>query len=267
MARSALINVMVSAARKAARTLTRDFGEVENLQVSRKGPADFVTAADRKAEEIIKQELERARPGYSFLAEEGGKTDGSDRTHCWIIDPIDGTTNFMHGIPLFAISIALQRDGELVAGVIYNPASDELFVAEKGNGAFVNDRRMRVANRSDLGNAVVCCGIPHLGRGDHERFLRELTTVSGKVAGIRRTGSAALDLAWVAAGRFDAFWERGLSAWDIAAGIVLVREAGGLVTDLDNKYGMLERGDVLAANDQLHPALYRTIKAANSEQA
>ena len=266
MARSALTNVMVSAARKAARALTRDFGEVENLQVSRKGPGDFVTAADRKAEEIIKQELERARPGYSLLAEEGGRTDGSDRTHCWIIDPIDGTTNFMHAIPLFAISIALQRDGELVAGVIYNPASDELFVGEKGKGAFVNDRRMRVASRNDPGDAVVCCGIPHLGRGDHRRFCREMSAVGGKVAGVRRTGSAALDLAWVAAGRFDAFWEYGLNAWDIAAGIVLVREAGGLVTDLGNGYGMLERGDVLAANDRLHPVLYRTIKAADSGQ-
>ncbi len=267
MARSALINVMVSAARKAARTLNRDFGEVENLQVSRKGPADFVTAADRKAEEIIHEELRHARPDYSFLMEESGKTDGRDLTHRWIVDPIDGTTNFMHGIPLFAISIALERDGELVAGVIYNPASDELYTAEKGKGAFMNDRRLRVASRSELGGAVVCCGIPHLGRGDQNEFMRELSAIGPKVAGIRRTGSAALDLAWVAAGRFDGFWERGLSAWDMAAGIVLVREAGGLVTDLNNKFAMLTRGDVLAGNDQIHPAIYRTLRAAKADAA
>lgn len=265
MARSALINVMVSAARKAARALNRDFGEVENLQVSRKGPADFVTAADRKAEEIIHEELARARPDYSFLMEESGKTDGRDLTHRWIVDPIDGTTNFMHGIPMFAISIALERDGDLVAGVIYNPASDELFTAERGKGAFMNDRRLRVAMRNDLGNAVICCGIPHMGRGDHGEFMRELAVIGPKVAGIRRTGSAALDLAWVAAGRFDGFWEHGLSAWDIAAGIVLVREAGGLVTDLNNKFAMFSRGDILAANDQIHPALYRALRAARTD--
>jgi myo-inositol-1(or 4)-monophosphatase len=265
MTRSALINVMTQAVRKAARPLVRDLGELENLQVSRKGPGDFVTASDRKVERTLREELEKARPGYGFLMEETGAIEGADRTHRWIIDPIDGTTNFMHGIPMFALSIALERDGELVAGVTYNPAVDELFVAEKGKGAFLNDRRLRVAARSDLADAVVCCGIPHIGRGDYGVFLSELAAVQPAVAGIRRTGSAALDLAWVAAGRFDGFWERGLSPWDMAAGIVLVREAGGLATDLDNRYAMLTTGDILVANDRLHPVLHKLVKGAGRE--
>ncbi len=264
MARSALLNVMVAATRKAARVLSRDFGEIENLQVSRKGPGDFVTAADRKIESILHEELERARPDYCFLMEESGKVEGKDKSHCWIIDPIDGTTNFMHGIPLFAISIALQRDGELVAGVVYNPATDELFVAERGAGAYLNDRRLRIAARTELEDAVVCCGIPHMGRGDPAQFMRELAAVQPRVAGIRRTGTAALDLAWVAAGRFDAFWETGLSAWDIAAGIVLVREAGGVVTDMENKFTMLSSGHIIASNDGIHPALYKCLKSVAS---
>lgn len=262
MSRSALINVMVGAVRKAARPLARDLGEVENLQVSRKGPGDFVTAADRKAESVLREELERVRPGYSFLMEESGTVEGTDKTHRWIIDPIDGTTNFMHGIPLFAISVALERDGELVAGVIYNPAMDELFVAEKGKGAYLNDRRLRVAARPELDDTVICCGVPHFGRGDHAGFLRELSAVQGKVAGIRRSGAASLDLAWVAAGRFDGFWERGLSPWDVAAGILLVREAGGIVTDLDNRYAMFETGSIIAANDRLHPKLLKLVREA-----
>jgi myo-inositol-1(or 4)-monophosphatase len=265
MTRSALINVMTQAVRKAARPLGRDLGELENLQVSRKGPGDFVTASDRKVEKTLHEELERARPGYGFLMEEGGTVVGKDKTHRWIIDPIDGTTNFMHGIPMFALSIALERDGELVAGVTYNPAVDELFVAEKGKGAFLNDRRLRVAARSDLSDAVVCCGIPHMGKGDHTTFLHELAAIQPMVSGIRRTGSASLDLAWVAAGRFDAFWERGLSPWDMAAGILMVREAGGLVTDLDNRYAMMTTGDILVANDRLHPALHKLLKGANGK--
>jgi len=266
MTRSALINVIVAAVRKAARPIARDLGEIENLQVSRKGPGDFVTAADRRVESMLREELERVRPGYSFLMEESGAVEGADKTHRWIIDPIDGTTNFMHGIPMFALSVALEREGELVAGVIYNPASDELFVAEKGKGAFLNDKRLRVAARAELDDAVVCCGVPHMGRGDHGKFIRELSAVQAKVAGIRRTGSAALDLAWVAAGRFDGFWERGLSAWDMAAGILMVREAGGLVTDLDNRYAMLETGEVLAANDRLHPMIHNLVRDAAKAQ-
>ncbi|MEE8296329.1 MAG: inositol monophosphatase family protein, partial [Hyphomicrobium sp.] len=229
MPASALMNVMVSAARKAGRSLARDFGEVEQLQVSVKGPANFVSAADHKAEDIIYRELAKARPGYSFLMEERGEVAGADASHRWLVDPLDGTTNFLHGLPLFAISIGLEREGQLVAGVIYNPINDDLFTAEKGRGAFLNDRRLRVAVRKSLADALVTTGIPHLGRPGHTIFLRELETVIKEVAGVRRTGSAALDLAWTAAGRFDAYWERGIKPWDLAAGILLVREAGGFV--------------------------------------
>ena len=256
MPASALMNVMVAAARKAGRSLARDFGEVENLQVSVKGPANFVSAADHKAEDIIFKELAKARPGYGFLMEERGEIEGDDKTHRWIVDPLDGTTNFLHGIPHFAISIGLERDGVMVAGVIYNPATDELFTAEKGKGAFLNDRRrLRVAGRKTLGDAVVVMGIPHRGRPGHPRFLDEMTTVMMEVAGLRRSGSAALDMAYVAAGRYDGYWERGLKPWDLAAGMVLVREAGGLVTDIDGGDGIFTRGDVLAGNSGILKAL------------
>lgn len=256
MTASALMNVMVAAARKAGRSLTRDFGEVEQLQVSVKGPANFVSAADHRAEEILYKELSKARPDYGFLMEERGGVAGSDKTHRWIVDPLDGTTNFLHGIPLFCISIGLEREGQLVAGVIYNPISDELFSAERGRGAYINDRRrLRVAARKVIGDAVVVTGIPHRGRPGHERFRAELQTTMQEVAGIRRTGSAALDMAWTAAGRFDAFWERGIQAWDLAAGIVIVREAGGMCTDLSGGDGMLEKGEVLAANPHIHKGM------------
>lgn len=256
MPASALMNVMIAAARKAGRSLTRDFGEVENLQVSVKGPGNFVSAADHKAEDIIFTELSKARPGYGFLMEERGEIIGADRTHRWIVDPLDGTTNFLHGVPLFAISIGLERDGQLVAGVIYNPAADEMFTAEKGKGAILNDRRrLRVAVRKSLAEALVTTGIPHLGRPGHALFLSEFKSVIGEVAGVRRTGSAALDLAWTAAGRFDAYWERGLEPWDTAAGIVLVREAGGTVSDLSGGQAMFEGSGILAANGSLHKAL------------
>ncbi|MFG1423642.1 inositol monophosphatase family protein [Roseixanthobacter liquoris] len=262
MIRSPLITVMVQAVRKAARGLTRDFGEVENLQVSVKGPADFVSAADRKAEEILFTELSRSRPGFSFLMEERGRVEGTDPANEWVIDPLDGTTNFLHGIPLFAISVALVRNGAPFAGVIFNPVTDELFVAEKGQGAYLNDRRLRVAGRRKLAESVVCCGLPHMGRGDHTRFNRELAKVQTQVAGLRRTGAAALDLAWVAAGRFDAFWERNLSAWDMAAGILMVREAGGYVSDLDGGDQILEKGDVIAGNEDMRRDLLALLKAA-----
>ncbi len=252
---SPTLNVMITAARKAGRSLIRDFGEVEQLQVSIKGPANFVSVADHKAEEIIFKELNKARPGYGFLMEERGHIDGVDKTHRWLVDPLDGTTNFLHSNPMFAVSIGLEREGQLVAGVIYNPASDQLFTAEKGKGAFMNDRRLRVANRKTLADALVTTGIPHRGRDGHPRFLKEMDIMMREVAGIRRTGSAALDLAFVAAGRFDAYWERNLKPWDLAAGIVIVREAGGFVTDLDGSEKMLESGDVVAANSSLHKAL------------
>jgi myo-inositol-1(or 4)-monophosphatase len=246
---------MVQAALKAGRSLARDFGEVQNLQVSLKGPGDYVSQADRKAEEIIKAELSRARPTYDFLGEESGETKGSDGAHRWIVDPLDGTTNFLHGIPTFAVSIGLERNGEMVAGVIFNPAMDELYTAERGGGAFLNDRRLRVAARKKLVDAVVATGIPHLGRGHHGKFLIELRNVMGEVAGVRRTGSAALDLAYTAAGRFDGYWEKNISAWDIAAGLLMVREAGGFVSDLEGGNRMFETGTILAANEHIQKAL------------
>jgi len=256
---SALMNVMISAARKAGRGLARDFGEVEHLQVSRKGPSNFVTASDMRAEKVLYEELSRAREGYCFLMEERGRIEGPDKTHTWIVDPLDGTTNFMHGIPLFAISVALEREGELVAGLIYNPVTGDTFTAEKGKGAFLNDRRLRVAARSHLRDAVIVTGIPHRGKEGHERHLAELGTVMSQVSGIRRTGSAATDLAWVAAGRFDGYWERGIQAWDMAAGIVLVREAGGYVSDADGGRDMLSQGSVVAGNEAIQRDLLKLV--------
>jgi myo-inositol-1(or 4)-monophosphatase len=262
MLRSALLNVMVQASRKAARSLKRDFGEVERLQVSLKGPANFVSAADRRAEEILYEELTKARPGYGFLGEEGGRRAGSDKTNTWIVDPLDGTTNFLHGIPQFAISIALERDGVVVAGLIYNPANVELFTAERGKGAFLNDRRLRVAARSRLDDAVVACALPHRGRGGLAEFRKEFVLVQEKVVGLRRFGAAALDLAWIAAGRVDAYWERNLSPWDMAAGIVIVREAGGYVSDLDGGDAMFAKGHIAAGNEAMHRDLLRVLQQA-----
>ncbi len=265
MAASPLINVMVAAARKAGRSLNRDFGEVENLQVSIKGPANFVTAADHRAEDILYNELSKAREGYGFLMEERGEIEGKDKSHRWIIDPLDGTTNFLHSIPLFAISIGLEREGELVAGVVYNPVLDEIYTAEKGKGAFYNDRRrLRVAGRRDLSDCVVATGIPHRGRPQHEVFRKELRVMMENTAGIRRTGSAAIDLAWIAAGRFDAFWERNLKAWDMAAGIVLVREASGVASDLNGADDMFATGGIIATNSQIHRRLVPILKDAAS---
>jgi myo-inositol-1(or 4)-monophosphatase len=262
MLHSALLNVMIKSARKAGRTLKRDFGEVEHLQVSLKGPANFVTAADRRSEEILREELAHARPGYGFLGEEGGRHEGPDKTHTWIVDPLDGTSNFLHGIPHFAISIALEREGMIVAGVIYNPANDDLYTAERGKGAFLNDKRLRVAARQRLADAVVTCGLPHLGRGDLALGLRELAAVQDKVAGLRRFGAASLDLAWVAAGRFDAYWERNLGPWDIAAGLIIVREAGGYATDLDGGETPYLTGDVVAGNETMQRELLRLLREA-----
>jgi myo-inositol-1(or 4)-monophosphatase len=263
MIRSPLITVMTQAARKAARALVRDFGEVENLQVSLKGPANFVSAADRRAEEILHTELSKARPTFGFLMEERGRIAGKDANHVWIVDPLDGTTNFLHGIPLFAISIGLERDGTLVAGLVFNPITDEMFVAERGKGAFLNDRRLRVAARRELADTVISCGLPHRGgRVDLDLFRKELTKVQPQVAGLRRTGAAALDMAWVAAGRFDGFWERGLSPWDLAAGLVILREAGGFATDIDGGDAVLEKGSVVAGNEFIHRALLGLLTTA-----
>jgi len=266
MARSAILNVMVQAATKAGRSLARDFGEVQNLQVSLKGPGDYVSQADRRAEDILFSELSRARPGYGFLMEERGEVEGEDGQHRWIVDPLDGTTNFLHGVPIFSISIALERQGQIVAGVIYNPAMDELYTAERGGGAFMNDRRLRVASRSKLSDALISTGIPHLGRGHHGKFLIALRNVMGEVAGVRRLGSAALDIAYVAAGRFDGYWEEPLSPWDMAAGILMVREAGGFVSDLKGGQAMFENGSLVVANEVLHRALLKTITKPLSER-
>ena len=254
-ARSPLVNVMVNAAYKAAKGLVRDFGEVEQLQVSKKGPADFVSQADLRSEQILKRELSKARPGFGLLMEEGGGTPGTDVSNRWIVDPLDGTLNFLHGIPHFAISIGVERDGEPFAGVIYNPVTDELYWAEKGQGAHLNERRLRVSARRKMEEALIGTGAPFLGHGDHARFVRRAEAVIAKTAGLRRIGAAALDLAYVASGRLDGFWEEPLNPWDICAGIVLVREAGGYVTEIGGGAGMMTSGSVLAANDQLHRPL------------
>ena len=264
MHHSALLNVMIAAARKTARALKRDFGEVENLQVSLKGPANFVSAADRRAEETLYAELSKARPNYGFLGEEGGMREGTDKSHRWIVDPLDGTSNFLHGIPHFAISIGLEREGTIVAGLVYNPANEELFIAEKGKGAFLNDHRIRVGGRKQLADCLLACGIPHLGRGDVNLSRREIGAVQVNVAGLRTYGATALDLAWVAAGRFDAYWDRILKPWDLAAGIILVREAGGYVCDCDGADEMLAKGDVLAGNEAISKELLRVLKAAKA---
>lgn len=262
MPASALMNVMTAAARKAARSLARDFGEVAQLQVSVKGPANFVSAADHRAEEILFRELSKARPGYGFLMEERGEIEGADKTHRWLVDPLDGTTNFLHSIPLFAISIGLEREGQIVAGLIYNPVSDELFTAEKGKGAFLNDRRIRVAARQSLADAVIATGIPHRGRTGHPQFLREAEAVMREVAGIRRTGAASLDLAWTAAGRFDGYWEHNLQPWDTAAGILVVREAGGLATDVEGGNRIFETGSILVGNPAISKGLQSLLATA-----
>jgi myo-inositol-1(or 4)-monophosphatase len=267
MQHSAVINVMVKAARRAGRSLKRDLGEVERLQVSLKGPRNFVTAADRRAEEIVREELAKARPGYGFLGEEGGAREGTDKSHRWIVDPLDGTTNFLHGIPQFAVSIALERDGGIVAALTYNPANEEMFVAERGKGAFLNDQRIRVAARQRLDDAVVACGLPHYGRGDLALARREIAAAQQHFAGLRRYGAATLDLAWIAAGRLDAYWERDLSPWDLAAGILLVREAGGFASDLDGGDGILAKRQIIAGNDTMHRELLRLLQAAAKETA
>jgi myo-inositol-1(or 4)-monophosphatase len=254
---------MTAAALKAGRGLKRDFGEVENLQVSVKGPGDFVSAADRKAEKILFEELTKARPGYGFVLEESGAVEGADKSHTWFIDPLDGTTNFLHGLPIFAISIGLAREGQIVAGLVYNPANDDMFIAEKGQGAYYNNRRLRVAARRDMADALIGCGIPHIGKAkEHPRFKAEFASVMARAGNIRRLGAAALDLCFVASGSYDGFWERNLQAWDIAAGIIIIKEAGGFVTDADGGQDMLAKGSICAGNDVMHRNLLDLIKAA-----
>ena len=265
--RSATINVMESAALKASRRLVRDFGEIEQLQVSKKGPADFASTADHAAERTLMRELGHGRPGYGMLLEERGEVEGTDERHRWIVDPLDGTLNFLHGLPHFAISIALERDGQLVAGVIHDPIRHETFWAEKGAGAYLNDQRLRVSSRRRLAESVVATGIPFMAHGEHGRFLAQLEAIMPEVAGVRRFGAASLDLAYVAAGRYDGFWEHDLSPWDMAAGIVIVREAGGLVSDLSGGDAMMESGGILATNDRLQGPLGRILRHAGKPAA
>ena len=265
---SGLITVMTRAARKAAPRLRRDFSEVEHLQVSRKGPADFVSMADEQAERTLVDELRHARPDWTLSLEEGGTIEGDPAKPRWVVDPIDGTSNFLHSIPHFAISIAVQEPrpgggwGELSHALVYQPLTDEGFWAEKGRGAWLQDRRLRVSSRRDMSEALIATGVPYKAHGHLPRFQAVLDAVSPEVAGIRRFGSAALDLAWVASGRFDGFWEEDLQFWDIAAGILLVREAGGFVTDFRGGDAGLVNGQILAANDQLHSRLHKLVAGA-----
>src|ERR1700721_1543030 len=260
MLQSALLNVMIKAARSAGRSLRRALGEIENLQVSLKGPANFVTMADRRAEEMLYEDLAKARPGYGFIGEEGGSRPGDDKTPTWIVDPLDGTTNFLHGIPQFAISIGLQREGTIIAGVIYNPANDELYIAERGKGAFLNEQRRRGAGRRKLGDCVIACGLPHIGRGDHDLSRREMTEIQNRVAGLRRFGAASLDMAFVAAGRLDGYWERNLQPWDMAAGAILIKEAGGVGSGVHGGRDPPKTGQTVCGNEFVHGELVKILK-------
>ncbi|WKL57529.1 inositol monophosphatase family protein [Asticcacaulis sp. ZE23SCel15] len=257
---SSLIQVMVASVRKSLKGISRDFGEVTELQVSRKGPGDFVTAADKRVEAALFEELTRVRPGYGFLGEEQGMIEGTDKSHTWIVDPIDGTTNFMHGIPHFACTVALERSGEIVAGVTYNPITNDLYWAEKGKGAYHNDRRLRVSSRKQLDETVIATGLPFIGKAGHTQALKELHQIMQRTAGIRRMGACSLDLAMVAAGQYDGYWERGLKPWDMAAGLLLVAEAGGKVTSIENDNSPMKTGELLATNLELYPQLLDKLK-------
>lgn len=249
------MTVMIDAIRKAARGVQRDYGEVSGLQVSVKGPADFVTNSDKKAEKVLREELGRARPTYGFLGEEQGETKGKDLENRWIIDPIDGTFNFMHALPLFALTIALERKGEIIAGVTYNPVTDELFHAEKGTGAFFNNKRMRVAGRSALSESMLFCGLHNRADLNVELRRKEMMVMQAKTAGLRCIGSAALDMAYTAMGRFDGGWAHGLKPWDMAAGILMLRESGGFVEGLAGELNPLNTGGYLCANADLMPQI------------
>ena len=258
---SANINVMVKVCRKAAKILIRDFGEIENLQVSVKGPGNFVTASDKKVEKIIIEELQKARPTYSILSEEIGEIN-NDKSFKWIIDPIDGTANFLHGIPHFAISIGLEHDGEIISGIIYDPIKDEMFVAEKGNGAYVNNKRMRVSSRSKLENCIICTGGPKKDSKDRESTLEEYKKFSSKVfIPIRKLGSASLDMAYVAAGRYDGYWQKDLNYWDIAAGIVLVKESGGFVSDFNGENQYVKNKTILVTNSKINKEMMEVLNS------
>lgn len=257
---SANLNIMIKAARKAGRSLVKDFREVENLQVSSKGPGDFVSKADREAERIIKEELMGARPTYGWLGEETGEDAGQDPTRRWIVDPLDGTTNFLHGLPHWAISIALEHKGEIVSGVIFDAAKDELYWAEKGAGAWMNDKRLRVSGRRNMIESIFATGVPFAGRGPLPATLQDLARLMPVCAGVRRWGAASLDLAYVAAGRYEGYWERSLNAWDIAAGMILVKEAGGMVSAIREGDDPLEKGALICGNDNVFEPFRKIIR-------
>lgn len=257
---SANINVMMRAARRAGRSLMRDFGEVEKLQVSSKSPGDFVSRADIRAEELLKEELLGARANYGWLGEESGEIKGEDPTRRWIVDPLDGTTNFLHGLPHWAISIALEHKGEIVAAVIFNPVGDEMFVAEKGGGAWLNDSRIRASGRRDMIEMLFATGLPFAGRADLPDTIGELARILPACSGVRRFGAASLDLAYVAAGRYDGYWERRLNAWDIAAGLLIAKEAGALTEALVPGADPLEDGSVISANNEVFTRLCKLIR-------
>ncbi len=257
---SANINVMVKACRKAAKILIRDFGEIENLQVSLKGPGDFVTASDKKVEKILIEELQKARPNYSILSEEIGKIS-IDESFKWIIDPIDGTSNFLHGIPHFAMSVGLEHNEEIICGIIYDPIKDEMFVAEKGNGSYLNNQRIRVSSRSKLKDCIIFTGGPKHDSKNRELALKEYNNFSSKVLiPIRKMGSASLDMAYVASGRCDGFWQRNLNYWDIAAGIILVKESGGFVTDFKGENRYIQNKTILATNSKINNEMIEVLK-------
>ncbi|XDA96615.1 inositol monophosphatase family protein [Sulfitobacter sp. LCG007] len=260
MVGSANLNIMLKAARRAGRSLVKDFREVENLQVSTKGAGDFVSRADMAAEKMLKEDLLGARPTYGWLGEETGGQDGEDPTRRWIVDPLDGTTNFLHGLPHWAVSIALEHKGQIVAGVVYDPAKDEMFFAEKGAGAWMNESRIRVSGRSRMIESIFATGLPFAGRPELPDTLRELARVLPATAGVRRWGAAALDLAYVAAGRFDGFWERRLQPWDVAAGQLIVREAGGFVETIAPGGNVVEDRTIICANEALFPQLTKLVR-------
>ncbi len=259
MARTALLNIMVNTVRKVARSLVRDFGEVENLQISRKGPQDFVTSSDLRIESRLIEELNELRPGYGILSEEIGEIIGTDKTHRWIIDPIDGTTNFMHANPNFCISLALEREGKIHAGVIYNPIRDELFEAEINRGAFLNDYRLKISRRGHIADTLITTGQAEL-HIDAATYYRRLSRAHNRTQGLRISGSAALDLAYLAAGRSDCFWDNGIKVWDMAAGILMVEEAGGILRDLDGGEFDINSGRIAACNKDLMPAFIDLLK-------
>lgn len=259
---SANLNLMIKAARKAGRSLVKDFREVENLQVSSKGPGDFVTKADREAERIIKEELRSARPSYGWLGEETGGEDGEDPTRRWIVDPLDGTTNFLHGLPHWAVSIALEHKGEIVAGVVFDAAKDELYWAEKGAGAFMNETRLRVSGRNRMIESIFATGVPFGGKSTLPATLQDLARLMPVCAGVRRWGAASLDLAYVAAGKYEGYWERGIQPWDMAAGLILVKEAGGFVGPVREGRDIFESGAVIAANGEMFGPMCKILREA-----